>query len=161
MSDPNTRIPTHSDLNNPSFMGVRPNPSPHMSGHVPPPPSPFARPTPSPFSATGPTWRANPAAERTAQVCAPAVASTLTDRMASFAMVGAVICALYAWLGVHAAGAVIAGYAMAGAVLGAAAAVVLAILVKLLELAIKLLVICVQIALAGGAIYLLTRWLQH
>ena len=40
-------------------------------------------------------------------------------------------------------------------------AVVLAILVKLFELAIKLLVICVQIALAGGAIYLLARWLQH
>ena len=62
-------------------------------------------------------------------------------------MVGAVICALYAWLGVQAAGAVIAGYAITGAVLGAIAAVVLAILFKLLELAIKLLVICVQIAL--------------
>ena len=114
MSDPNTRIPTHSDLNNPSFMGVRPNPSPHMSGHVPLPPSPFSSPTPSPFIATGPDWRANAAVEQSAQGHAPAVPSTLTEHMASFAMVGAVLCALYAWLGVHAAGPVIAGYAMAG-----------------------------------------------
>ena len=48
-----------------------------------------------------------------------------------------------------------------GGALGAVVAVVLAILVKLFELAIKLLVICVQIALAGGAIYLLARWLEH
>jgi len=111
--------------------------------------------------ATGPSWRENANVAAPAHAPMPHVRSTLRERMASFALFGAALCALYAWLGTHAAGAGIAAYAIAGAGAGAAAAVVLAILAKLLELAIKLLVIGVQIAFAGAVIYVLVRWFPH
>lgn len=161
MSDPNTRIPTLADLGNSGFMGARPNPSPHMSGHVPPAPSPFAAQPSSTSIATGPSWRAHADVAAPVHSPVPRVPSTLRERMTSFAIAGAALCALYAWLGVHGAGVVIAAYAIAGAGVGAVAAVVLAILAKLLELAIKLFIICMQIAFAGVVIYALVRWFGH
>jgi hypothetical protein len=152
-SDPNTRIPTFKDLGNPSFSGPRPNPSPHMGGHVPPP-VPFTPPRITGFS--GPTF---PTHDRLQQPREQSVATSSGPSISSFATTCAVLGALYAWLVIHGGFAVIGGYALAGAAVGAVAAIALAIAVKVFELAVKLVVVCLKVGVVLGLLYLAVLWL--
>jgi len=68
---------------------------------------------------------------------------------------------LYASLGVHATVILATGYAVVGAILGAIAAVAVAVDVKLVTVALKVLVICLKIAMPLELLYILVRTLGH
>jgi len=157
----NWKTPDLSDLSRSNYMGPRPNPSPHMSGHVPPA-TPWVAPTRDswrPIAARPTTPSKN--ARSVAATEPPAVPKTLSQRAATFALWGAALAGLYAWLGVHATVMSAVGYAVAGAILGAIAAVAVAIVVKLVEVALKVLVLCLKIGLPLALLYILLRSLGH
>lgn len=90
----------------------------------------------------------------------PTVPVPLGQSISSFATTGAVLCALYAWLVISGSFALIAGYALAGAAVGAVAAVALAVAVKVFEIAVKLLVVSLKIAIVVGLLYIAFLWLS-